>query len=206
MGPRQTDEMLVTPMTSRDSVPTIPAGPPGVPSWLSRDVALRDGRSVFVRPILPTDAAELRRVVAEADVETVRTRFLGGRPPSSDSEFARLVNIDYDRRLAVVALTPDGQGVGIARYEADTGADIAEVAVAVDPRWRNIGLATVLIRLLATGAVRNGIHRLSADFFANNVDVRDLFADTGLPYQTTAAVAGVVSAELTLPADAADLL
>ena len=196
-------------MTRRGGRPTslsTPPEPPGFPSWMSRDVVLHDGRSVFVRPVLPYDVAELRRVVAEADVETLRSRFLGGRPPRSDQEFDRLVDLDYDRRLAVVALCPDGQGVGIARYEADSGADIAEVAVAVDPRWRNVGLATALIRLLAAGAVRSGIRRLSAEFFDENLDVRDLFADAGLPYQTTAVVAGVVTGEVTLPADAAELL
>ena len=188
------------------SSPAPPAEPPGFPSWLSRDLALLDGRSVSVRPVLPHDATELRRVVAEADAATLRSRFLGGRPPRSDKEFERLVTLDYDRRLAVVAFAPDGRGVGIARYEADSGAEIAEVAVAVDPRWRNVGLATALIRLLAAGAVRNGIHRFSADLFAENLDVHDLFADTGLPYQITAAVAGVVTAEIALPLDAADLL
>ena len=69
-----------------------------------------------------------------------------------------------------------------------------------------VGLATAFIRLLAAGAVRNGIHRLSADFFEKNLDVRDLFAETGLPYQSTTADAGVVTAEVRLPVDAADLL
>lgn len=192
-------------MTRRRKTPT-PDEPPGFPSWLSRDVTLLDGRSVFVRAVLPTDVGELRRAVAEADAETVHSRFLGGRPPSSEQDLARLVNLDYDRRLAVLALSPDGQGVGIARYEAGSGADIADVAVAVDPRWRNAGLATALIRLLAAGAVRKGIHRLSADFFERNLDVRDLFAETGLAYQTTEAVAGVVTAEVTLPAAPVELL
>lgn len=182
-----------------------PAEPPGFPSWMSRDVVLLDGRSVSVRPVLPDDVAELRRVVAAADAETLRSRFLGGRPPRSDTEFDRLVNLDYDRRLAVVALSPDRRGVGIARYEADGGADIAEVAVAVEPAWRGVGLATALVRLLAAGAVRNGIHRFSAELFEQNLDVRDLFSDTGLPHQITAAVAGVVTAEVTLPADADQL-
>jgi GNAT superfamily N-acetyltransferase len=183
-----------------------PAEPPGYPSWLPRDVVLLDGRSVFVRPVLPTDVDELRQAIAQADAETVRSRFLGGRRPTSDQEISRLVNLDYNRRLAVLALSPDGRGVGIARYEANSGADIAEVAVAVDPPWRHVGLATALIRLLAAGAVRSGIHRFSADFFDANLDVRDLFADTGLSYQTTAAAAGVVTAEVTLPTDPADLL
>jgi len=192
-------------MTRRHKT-TTPAEPPGFPSWLSRNVTLGDGRKVFVRPVLPTDVAELRRALAQADAETVHSRFLGARPPSTDQELARLVTVDYDRRLAVLALSPDGHGVGIARYEAEHGADIAEVAVAVDPRWRHVGLATAFIRLLAAGAVRNGIHRLSADFFEKNLDVRDLFAETGLPYQSTTADAGVVTAEVSLPVDAADLV
>jgi GNAT superfamily N-acetyltransferase len=187
-------------------VPATPAEPPGYPSWLSRDVALLDGQTVFVRPVLPADLDELRRAIAHADAITVRSRFLGGRPPSSDQDLARLVNLDYDRRLAVLALSPDGRGVGIARYEAESGADIAEVAVAVDPAWRHIGLATALVRLLAAGAVRNGVLRFSADFFDANLDVHDLFADTGLDFQTTAPAAGVVTAEVMLPTDPADLL
>lgn len=182
------------------------AAPPGYPSWLSRDVVLLDGQTVFVRPVLPADLDELRRAIAHADTATVRSRFLGGRPPTRDEELARLVNLDYDRRLAVLALSSEDRGVGIARYEADSGADIAEVAVAVDPAWRHIGLATALVRLLAAGAVRNGVLRFSADFFDANRDVHDLFADTGLGYQTTAAVAGVVTAEVILPTDPADLL
>ena len=185
--------------------PTL-AEPPGFPSWLSRDVVLLDGRGVFVRPVLPADLEELRRAIAHADPETVRSRFLGGRPPTHDQELGRLVNLDYDRRLAVVALSSLGRGVGIARYEAESGVDIAEVAVAVDPTWRHIGLATALVRLLAVAAVRNGIHRFSADFFTANQDVRDLFAEAGLSYQTTPACHGVVTAEVTLPTDPAELL
>ena len=181
-----------------------PAKPTGFPSWLSRDVVLLDGRTVFVRPVLPTDVDELRRAIAHADPASVRSRFLGGSPPSHDQELGRLVNLDYDRRLAVVALSPVGRGVGIARYEAESGADIAEVAV--DPAWRHIGLATALVRVLAAGAVSSGIHRLSAIFFDANQDVRDLFIDAGLSYQTTPASAGVVTAEVMLPTDPADLL
>lgn len=182
-----------------------PAEPAGYPSYLSRDVALLDGRSVFVRAVLPSDITELRRVVGEADVASLRSRYLGGRPPRSDQEFERLVTVDYHRRLAVVALSPQKHGVGIARYEAGSDADVAEVAVAVDPQWRNVGLATLLVRVLAASAMSNGIHRFQADFFATNQDVQDLFAQTGLPYQATAAAAGVVTAEVTLSVGGSEL-
>lgn len=139
----------------------------------------------------------------QTDPETLRMRFLGGRPPRSDQEFQRLVCLDYDRRLAVAAFDAEGRGVGIARYEALGDTDTAEVAVVVDPAWRHVGLATTLVRLLAAGAVRNGIHSFTAEFFADNLDVTDLFAETGVPYQSSQDAAGVTAADITLPPDAA---
>ena len=128
-------------------------------------------------------------------------RFLGGRPPLRDREVQRLVCVDYDRRFAVVAIAPNGNGVGIARYEALAGTDSAEVAVAVDPAWRHVGLATALIHLLGLNATQHGIGRFTADFFADNVDVNDLLVGASLPYQSSEDSSGVVTAELVLPSD-----
>jgi acetyltransferase len=162
-----------------------------------------DGRTVLVRPILPEDEAELRRAVAGADPETLRRRFLGGRPPQTDADFAHLVQVDYRSRLAVVALGPDGQGVGLARYETLPGdgepGTAAEVAVAVDPAWRHVGLATVLLRALAEGAQRAGIRRFQAEFFADNVDISDLLAEAGVHYVREQDATGVVTVAVLLP-------
>ena len=184
----------------REPDPVIPT-PRGYPSELSQDVTLLDGRHAFIRAVLPDDAAELRRAVEHSDPTTLRRRFLGGRPPRSDEEFRRLVSVDYDRRLAVVAIGPDGPGVGIARYEALGDSDTAEVAVAIDPAWRHVGLATALVRLLAVAAARNGLRHFSVAFFADNRDVTDIIAETGAPYWTTDESAGVITAEIELPAD-----
>lgn len=177
---------------------------PGYPAWLVRDVALQDGREVHLRPILPSDAAELRRAVEHTDPETLRRRFLGARPPRTDQQFEHLVCVDYHRRLAVAALGADGQGVGIARYEAVGDTDTAEVAVTVDRAWRHVGLATVLVQLLAAAAMKNGIRRFTAEFFADNLDVADLLADAGAPYQRSDSPAGVSAAEVELPHDDAE--
>lgn len=181
----------------RDAEPD--TAPEGYPSSLELRTRLLDGRKAFVRPILPTDAEELQRAVQEADPETLRRRFLGGSPPHTPEEFEHLVCVDYRRRLAVVALAEDGHGVGIARYEALGDTDTAEIAVAIDPAWRHIGLATTLLRQLATGAIANGIHRFSAEFFADNLDVTDLLQESEQPYRHLTEDAGVVTVELALP-------
>lgn len=177
--------------------------PEGFPQDLVHDLELADGRKVHLRPILPDDEADLRQAVAEADPETLRMRFLGGRPPQSDEDFAHLVRVDYVNRLAVVALTPEGVGVGIARYERlhDDGGygDAAEIAVAVDRDWRHLGVATALVQLLGEAALRQGVRRFQAEFFADNIDVTDLIAGAGLHYVRSLDETGVVSVDVALP-------
>ena len=173
------------------------ASPPGYPEEYELTLVLQDGRDVTVRPVLPGDAAELAEAIAHADPETLRMRFLGGRPPAGPASIRHLVELDYVERFALAAFGPDGRGVAIARYERD-GPDEAEIAVAVDPAWRRVGLATPLVELLGERARDCGITKLRASFFAENVDVADLLTSAHLPLQRQAG-AGVVDAVVTLP-------
>jgi GNAT superfamily N-acetyltransferase len=172
--------------------------PPGYPSNLERDVVLLDGRAVHLRPILPSDAAQLRAAIQRADAETLRRRFLGGRPPYRDNEIARLTQVDYTTRMAVVALDAAGTGVGVARYDRGQTTETAEVAVAVDGDWRHVSLATCLLRVLAEHAATVGIRRFHAEFFSDNIDVLELLEESGLPVQQDRSEAGVQSADVTL--------
>jgi GNAT superfamily N-acetyltransferase len=157
--------------------------PRGYPKELETELTLADGRKVQVRPILPSDADQLRDAIEHADAETLRSRFLGGKPPTDDATIQRLVCVDYVHRLALVALDSDGTGAGIARYEGNDGSDTAEVAVAVDPAWRHVGLATDLLHLLGVAAHARGIRAFTATFFADNRDVHDIIRESGLPKQ-----------------------
>lgn len=173
--------------------------PDGYDRCYERDVTLGDGRTAHLRPIVPRDIEELRRAVAEADQDTIRRRFLGGRPPDTDEAFERLVTVDYDRRFAVVALSDSRRGIGIARYEVLPDDDAADVAVAVDPGWRRVGLATALLQLLGEAALDHGIERFSADFLRENVDVSSILNASGLPIDHSEHH-GVVEAEVDLSA------
>lgn len=171
--------------------------PAAYPSTYERVVTLHDGRLAHLRPIVPDDRDDLMHAVQEADEDTIRTRFLGGRPPSTTEEFERLVRVDYDRRFAVVALSPDGVGVGIARYEAEPSGERAEVAVAVDPGWRRVGLATAMVHLLGEAAIEHGIRRLTSEFLVENVDVVSLVKEVPAPVVMTTSH-GVADAEIDL--------
>jgi RimJ/RimL family protein N-acetyltransferase len=151
--------------------------PPGYPREYERRLRLRGGRTVYVRPVVPTDAPQLASAILTADRETLRRRFLGGPPHVTPKLIARLTTLDYARRFALAAADErTEQGIAIARYEAMGDGGVADVAVVVDPAWRRLGLATALVELLAQAALERGIHEFSASYLAENRPVGALLA------------------------------
>lgn len=153
--------------------------PPGYPVDFERRVRLRDGRAVFVRPILPGDAAELGAAIRSADPDTLRRRFLGATPAVTPKLLTHLTVVDYRNRFALVARDgPTGPGVAVARYEG-MGGGVAEIAIVVDRNWRRVGLATTLVHLLGEAALQRGIHTFTASYLADNRPVAALLAEAG---------------------------
>jgi RimJ/RimL family protein N-acetyltransferase len=162
-----------------DLTPSPDLTPPGYPREYERRLRLRDGRTVAIRPLIPSDAPLLAEAIATADPDTLRRRFLGGPPRMTPQRLARLTTLDYKHRFALVAADEHtSRGVAIARYEAISDS-VADVAVVVDPAWRRIGLATALLELLAQAALDRGIHEFSAYHLAQNRPVVALLARTG---------------------------
>src|ERR1700745_1593171 len=92
--------------------------PPGYPQEYRRLVTLRDGRSVLIRPVLPSDAPALAESIKSTDADTIRRRFLGRHLHVTPELVAYLTTVDYTSRFALVAVEPASQrGVAIARYE-----------------------------------------------------------------------------------------
>ena len=171
--------------------------PPGYPAAYESTVVLEDKRQVRVRPVVPEDVEELAAAIARVDVETIRRRFLGGSAPHTRAQLARLVELDYVHRFALAAFARDGTGVGIARYEGETTWPDVDVAVVVDPAWRGVGLARVLMAGVLRRAVEQEAAGLTADFYADNERVHNLLAEAGLPEQRSTAF-GVVEDHISL--------
>lgn len=174
-----------------------PRAPAEYPYELVSDLELADGRRVQVRPILPDDGPALRKAIADANGETLRSRFLGRNLELDEQMLRHLVELDYRYRLALVAWDGAGNGVGIARYEGNPGSEVAEVAITVSPEWRRAGLGSGLFVLLAQAATERGIRRFRAFFLEDNKDVARLISASNLPCHTSVS-RGVVEAELGL--------
>lgn len=176
--------------------PAVAARPPGYPAELEQILVLRDGRPVFVRPVIPADELAFESEWREADPETLYQRFFTPRPKLDARRLHSFVHVDYRWRLALVAFAENARAVGIARYEGAPDREHAEIAFVVNPAWRRVGLASALLRLLAEAARGRGLRRLVALFLQDNQAMATLLARAGFgPPQINA---GVAAAEKTL--------
>src|SRR6266508_2852529 len=120
--------------------------PAPYPTELVRAVVLKNGAHVRIRPIRPDDEPRLVDLYGRLSRYTVYQRFftvMRRLPPDWAHFFA---NVDYRRRLALVAErdTPAGvELVGVGRYEPGEEPDAAEVAFVVEDGWQGLGLGAV---------------------------------------------------------------
>ena len=172
--------MIVSVPDDRDMSPMHPlAPPPDYPRELETHVTLADQSEMFVRPIVPEDEARMVNAMTFGDDETIRRRFLSATPPNHPHQIRYLTNIDYARRMALLAMDGSGNSIGLARYEGSDGSDFAEVAIVVDPRWQRRGVASTLLRALEPPAIAREINEFVAVYQPSNTSVANLFRALG---------------------------
>jgi GNAT superfamily N-acetyltransferase len=143
--------------------------------------ALRDGRSVMIRPIRRDDVAHITEFLDALSPPSKHFLFLGGIARLSDAALAHLCAPDAAHDMAYVAVTPGAQGerlTGICRYAA-ANAEGAEISVAVADDWQHAGLGTRLLETLIAHARTHDVPRLYSMDAANNSRMRHLARQLG---------------------------
>jgi RimJ/RimL family protein N-acetyltransferase len=149
---------------------TPPAAAP-YPKELEREVTLRSGARLRLRPIRPDDAERLIALYDRLSQRSAYQRFftvLKRLPPDWAEVFA---TVDFRHRLAVVAEreTPAGpELIGVGRYEPIDGDDAVEVAFVVEDGWQGLGLGPLLLDAVMRAGEARGIHRFRAYVLADN--------------------------------------
>jgi RimJ/RimL family protein N-acetyltransferase len=144
------------------------AGPVGHAGPMT-PVMLTDGTRVTLRHIRPEDESALTALYERLSPQTAYQRFftvMRRLPP----DWAHiLANVDYDRRMAIAALGPGGELIGVARYIYDERAQEAEIAIVIEDRWQGRGLGSRLLGELIGYAEARGIRRFRAYVLADNL-------------------------------------
>ena len=147
-------------------------------SWESTGL-LKDGRTVHIRPITPDDEGALTRFHATLSDSSVYLRYFAPHPMLSAADLRHLTVVDYEDRVALVALHAD-RIVGVARFDrVDEGS--AEVAFVVCDAYQGCGLGALLLERLAGAARDRGLRALVAEVLPRNVRMLKTFERSGLP-------------------------
>ncbi len=153
--------------------------PEGYPSGLEREVVSSDGAlRLRLRPIRSDDG---QRLVAFHDHLSDRScflRFFSLHPHLSLKEVERFTHVDYENRLALVALLDD-RIIGVGRYDGRRGSDVAEVAFVVADECQHHGIGSLLLDELASAARERGICTFVAETLHENHPMLDVFFHSG---------------------------
>ncbi|HKY19907.1 MAG TPA: GNAT family N-acetyltransferase [Vicinamibacterales bacterium] len=144
-------------------------------------LVLRDGSTAGVRPSVLADRDAIRRFFHELSPASRRLRFLAS-VQAPDDLINRLSDNSDPRKALTLVVTRLGTAgpeiVGVGSYFA-TSTTSAEVAFAVDDDFHGKGIATALLERLASFAASEGFEHFSASVLAENIEMLDVFRDSG---------------------------
>jgi acetyltransferase len=143
---------------------------------------LHGGEEIFIRPIKPEDAPLLEQFFDNLSMKTRYHRFFSPLKSLSHDLLIRLTQIDYDRHIALVALTGSNgkeRMIGVTRAIAGADKDEAEFAVVVDDRWQGKGVGWTLLKKCLHVSKAYGIKTLYGTVLAENTQMLQLTHELG---------------------------
>ena len=169
------------------------------PIALERTLRLRDNTPIHMRAIRPDDAARERAFVAAMSDTSRYYRFLHPVTALSDEMIARFTQLDYDREMALVALTQDQSAIiGVARYHPNADGQSAEFAVAIADDWQKKGLGVELMQNLIACARDANYRNIEGTVLNSNLGMLRLAAQLGFSHATVPEARDTTRVSLTL--------
>ncbi len=147
-----------------------------------------EGTSLFVRPIRPADEDLLRELFYSHSEQTIYHRYghsLRRLPPELMHD---LVNVDFDRDMAIAAFDRKGPGqkmLAVARYFGDAHGGAPEVAVTVHDEHQSRGIGKLMFKRLAAIGQRRGHQEFWGFVQGDNPRMLRVFHALGGPVETT---------------------
>jgi RimJ/RimL family protein N-acetyltransferase len=138
---------------------------------------------VLVRPVRLSDEEPLRDLFYRLSDESTYRRFMFCKRRHPHEEMQDLVQVDYERSMALVACAAEGDGleiVAMTRYDVDPATRLADVAFVVRDAWQGQGLGTLLMRRMAAIARARGLLGFTADVLVANRPMLAVFEKSGL--------------------------
>ncbi|HYF54258.1 MAG TPA: bifunctional acetate--CoA ligase family protein/GNAT family N-acetyltransferase [Salinarimonas sp.] len=168
------------------------------PREWERKVTSRDGREVFVRPVRPEDEGLFLEFFQHVSSEDLRLRFFAPIRDFSHAFLARLIQIDYARAIAFVAIEArTGAMMGAVRLHADANHETGEYAILVRSDLKGIGIGWELMCLMIEWAKAEGLSKIEGQVLRENTIMLDMCRRLGFAVRPDAGDPDIM--DVTLP-------
>ncbi len=138
----------------------------------------KNGIKVRFRPIKPSDEEQMRRLFYRFSDESIYYRYFCSVTIMPHSKMQEYVNIDWNHSMSIVGLVgAPGEGIIIAeaRYLGKKSDAMAEIALIVDEKYNNLGIATYMVNLLIKLGKKRGIEVFTAEVLFSNYKIMKVF-------------------------------
>ena len=150
------------------------------PTEWERQLQLKDGWKVCVRPMRPDDEPAIIRLLQNVSREDLRLRFFHSVKEFSHQFVGRLTQLDYARAMAFVALDPVSREViGVVRLHSDSRYETAEYAILLRSELKGKGLGWALMQLLIEYARAEGLKSLFGEVLNENTTMLAMCRELG---------------------------
>jgi len=156
------------------------------PAHFESDVVLRNGRTLRIRPVRPTDRDSLLALFRGLSPDSLHSRFFDVRTPDAALRDSP-ADVDYDADFGVVGeLGTDI--IGIAHFfRIKRNPKVAEVAFTIADSAQGCGVGTHLLTKLAQVARTKNIDTFIAEVLPTNRKMLDVFLLSGFAVRSKSA-------------------
>jgi len=131
------------------------------PVELEEFVLLNNGEEVKLRPILPEDEPAHASFINHVSKEDLYKRFFTDVGEFNHEALANLTQIDFNREIAFVAVTHDGEILGVSRALINPENTDAEFAILIRSDLKRCGLGKILMTRIIHYCKNKGTKQLS---------------------------------------------
>ena len=172
------------------------------PKEWEREIVLRSGRKIFVRPVRPEDEGLAVSFLRGVTPEDLRLRFFAPVRDFTHAFIARLIQIDYARAIVFIAIDPDtGAMIGAVRLHADANHERGEYAILVRSDLKGQGLGWELMRLTIEWARAEGLRVIEGQVLRENTTMLDMCRDLGFDVRSDLSDTNIANVSLHLSRD-----
>jgi acetyltransferase len=160
------------------------------PAEYEESITLKDGSTIFLRPIKASDGPLILDFFHKLSPETVYFRFLTHLDEIQPALLKHIVEIDYETHFTLVAVIEEAgmeSIIGSCRYITTQKVDHAELSIVLRDDWQKKGLGTIMAIRVVNAARLKGISSIEISFDYRNERMKRLFASLGYPvkYQSS---------------------